>query len=86
MTRLLRALTLFITAGALLLLAAACAAEPEAAEKEEMAAAPVVKIGVLLPFTGPLGEFGAAFQKAAALAEEHLVAGRLPSRDCVRRY
>ena len=48
------------------------------AEKEEMAAAPTVKIGVLLPFTGPLGEFGAAFEKAAALAEEHLAAGGYP--------
>ena len=67
-------MSLSITAVVLMLFTAACAstpdAEPEMAEKEEMAAAPTVKIGVLLPFTGPLGEFGAAFQKAAALAEE----------------
>lgn len=82
MSRILKTLTLFIATSALVLLAAACAtepaAEPEMAEKEEMAAAAPVKIGVLLPFTGPLGEFGAAFQKAADLAEEHLAAGGYP--------
>jgi ABC-type branched-subunit amino acid transport system substrate-binding protein len=66
----------------LMLFAVACAtepaAEPEMAEQDDMAAAPTVKIGVLLPFTGPLGEFGAAFQKAADLAEEHLAAGGYP--------
>ena len=82
MSRFLQALLLSITAVVLMLFTAACAstpdAEPEMAEKEEMAAAPTVKIGVLLPFTGPLGEFGAAFQKAAALAEEHLAQGGYP--------
>lgn len=81
MLRVMRTLTLLIAAVALVLLAAACgtqpAAEPEMAEKEEMAA-PAAKIGVLLPFTGPLGEFGAAFQKAAVLAEEHLAAAGYP--------
>ena len=82
MSRFLQALILSITAVVLMLFTAACAstpdAEPEATEKEEMAAAPTVKIGVLLPFTGPLGEFGAAFQKAAALAGEHLAQGGYP--------
>ena len=59
MSKSMKTLTLFIAAIALVVLAAACAtepaAEPELAEKEEMAAAPTVKIGVLLPFTGPLG-------------------------------
>ena len=82
MSRFLQALIIAITAVVLMLFTAACAsttdAEPEMAEKEEMAATPTVKIGVLLPFTGPLGEFGAAFQKAAALAEEHLAQGGYP--------
>jgi branched-chain amino acid transport system substrate-binding protein len=82
MSRFLQVLILSITAVVLMLFTAACAstpdAEPEATEKEEMAAAPTVKIGVLLPFTGPLGEFGAAFQKAAALAGEHLAQGGYP--------
>ena len=71
-----------VLACVLALLAAACAtqpaAEPEMAEQEEMAAAPTVKIGVLLPFTGALAEFGAAFQKAADLAADHLAAGGYP--------
>ena len=74
MLRLLRTLTLYLSASVLLLAACATtpAAEPDAVEEEP--AAPV-KIGVLLPFTGPLGEFGAAFQKAADLAADHLAAG-----------
>ncbi len=79
MSRYVQALKLLLAASLLLL--AACASEPaaapEATEEEAPAAAPV-KIGVLLPFTGPLGEFGAAFQKAAALAEEHLAQGGYP--------
>ena len=79
MSRYVQALKLLLAASLLLL--AACATEPaaapEATEEEAPAAAPV-KIGVLLPFTGPLGEFGAAFQKAAALAEEHLAQGGYP--------
>ena len=31
-----------------------------------------IKIGVMLPFTGPLSEFGGAFQNAADLAAKHL--------------
>ncbi len=81
MSRILKTLTLFIAASALVLLAAACAtepaAEPEMAEEEAMAA-PTVKIGVLLPFSGALSEFGAAFQKAADLAGEHLAAAGYP--------
>lgn len=81
MSRFIRAVLPVLAIIALALIAAACAtqpaAEPEMAEKEEMAA-PAVKIGVLLPFTGPLGEFGAAFQKAADLAGEHLAAGGYP--------
>ena len=79
MSRYVQALKLLLAASLLLL--AACASEPAAAPEateDEMPAAAPVKIGVLLPFTGPLGEFGAAFQKAAALAEEHLAQGGYP--------
>ncbi|MEE9366380.1 MAG: ABC transporter substrate-binding protein, partial [Dehalococcoidales bacterium] len=37
-----------------------------------------IKIGVLLPFSGPLSEFGGAFQKAADLAAKHLDEAGVP--------
>ena len=83
MSRFLQALIIAITAVVLMLFTAACASTPDAEpgmppRKRGWQQAPTVKIGVLLPFTGPLGEFGAAFQKAAALAEEHLAQGGYP--------
>lgn len=37
-----------------------------------------IKIGVMLPFTGPLSEFGGAFQNAANLAAKHLEEAGVP--------
>lgn len=37
-----------------------------------------IKIGVLIPFTGALSEFGEAFQRAADLAAKHLEAAGVP--------
>lgn len=64
--------------GSLLLSACAVPAPPQApqaaqAPAEGMALKPI-KIGVMVPLTGALAEFGPNFQKAAELAKKHLAA------------
>ena len=77
MTKILRAFAMLLTASVLVLAACGTSSEAEQdAVEEEPAAA--IKIGVLVPFTGALSEFGGAFQKAADLAGEHLAAGGYP--------